>query len=61
MHLIYIVGGALEFFIMLVWLLIHDIDDKHALDVTLAGGYWYWVAGMWLPIYATIYFAPRFL
>jgi hypothetical protein len=27
----------------------------------LVGGYWYWVAGIWLPVYATIYFAPRFL
>ena len=61
LHLTYILAGALEFFIMGVWLLTHDIDDKHALDVTLAGGYWYWVAGIWLPVYVTIYFAPSFL
>jgi hypothetical protein len=29
-----------------VWLLRHDIDEQRALDVTLAGGYWYWLAGM---------------
>ncbi len=61
LHLTYLLGGALEFFIMLVWLLRHEIDDNHALDVTLAGGYWYWVTGSWLFIYATVYFAPRLL
>jgi cytochrome c oxidase subunit III len=60
LHLIYIITGAMEFLIMIAWLMTHDIDDKHALDVTLAGGYWYWVAGIWVLIYVTIYFAPRF-
>ena len=30
-------------------------------DVTLAGGYWYWVAGIWIPIYVTIWYGPSFL
>jgi hypothetical protein len=29
------------------------------MDVTLAGGYWYWVAGTWILLYAVVYFAPR--
>jgi cytochrome c oxidase subunit III len=61
LHLTYILAGTGEFILMLAWLLVHDIDDKHALDVTLVAGYWYWVAGMWLPVYVTIYFGPSFL
>jgi cytochrome c oxidase subunit III len=61
MHLIYLVIGLLEFALMGVYLVFHHLDNKHALDVTLAGGYWYWTAGVWVLIYATIYFAPRLL
>jgi heme/copper-type cytochrome/quinol oxidase subunit 3 len=61
LHLTYLLAGAGEFFIMAVWIMRHGIDEKKSLDVTLAGGYWYWVAGIWLPIYVTIYFGPSFL
>ena len=60
-HLTYILAGGVEFLIMLLWMVVHEIDDKHALDVTLAGGYWYWVAGIWLLVYATVYLSPHFL
>jgi cytochrome c oxidase subunit 3 len=61
LHIIYVLAGVGEFGLMWLWLLFHDIDDNHALDITLAGGYWYWVAGIWLPIYVTIFWAPVFL
>lgn len=61
LHIFYVAGAIGEFFIMWLWLMGHDIDEKHALDVTLAGGYWYWVAGIWIPIYVTIWFGPHFL
>jgi cytochrome c oxidase subunit 3 len=59
LHLTYLLAGALEFVVMAAWVMLHPLDEKHALDVTLAGGYWYWTAGIWLPIYATIYWVPR--
>jgi hypothetical protein len=31
------------------------------MDVTLAGGYWYWVAGTGTLIYAVIFIGPRIL
>jgi cytochrome c oxidase subunit III len=59
MHLFYILSAAGEFLVMLVWGLVHPIEEKHALDVTLMGGFWYWVAGTWLITYVIIYWYPR--
>ena len=28
---------------------------------TLGAVYWYWIAGIWIPLYAIIYFGPRIL
>ena len=59
MHLIYLVGTGLEFFIACVWTLTHPLDEKHALDITLIGGYWYWACAIWLPTYVILYWYPR--
>jgi heme/copper-type cytochrome/quinol oxidase subunit 3 len=61
LHFTYLLAGAGEFFIMGVWIATHKLDEKHALDVTLAGGYWYWVAGTATLIYAVIFIGPRIL
>jgi cytochrome c oxidase subunit 3 len=61
MHLTYLIAAALEFFIMALWVFLHPIDDNHALDVTLAGGYWYWLAGVWVVVYFVVYFGARVL
>lgn len=60
-HLTYLLAGAAEFFIMALWMLRHDLDEKHALDVTLAGGYWYWTAATWAILYVVIFWSPHFL
>lgn len=62
LHLTYLLAGAGEFFIMGLWIATHKLDEKHALDVTLAGGYWYWVAGTGTLIYLVIFvLGPRVL
>jgi heme/copper-type cytochrome/quinol oxidase subunit 3 len=61
LHLTYILIGALEFAIMGAWIYSKGIDSKHALDVTLAGGYWYWVAGTGAIIYLVIFWSPRWI
>jgi cytochrome c oxidase subunit III len=61
LHLIYLIIGLGEFLLMVLHIVLHPLDNKHALDVTLAAGYWYWTAGIWIFIYATIYWAPRWL
>ena len=32
---------------------------KHRVDLTALAIYWYWVVGVWLVIYAVVYFTPR--
>jgi len=61
LHFTYLLAGAGEFFIMGLWISTHRLDEKHAMDVTLAGGYWYWVAGTATLIYAVIFIGPRIL
>jgi len=61
LHLTYILAGSLEFLVMGAWIWTHEIDDKHALDVTLAGGYWYWVTGIGVIVYAVVFLSPRWV
>ncbi len=58
-HLTYLLAAAAEFFIMLLWILRHNLDRKHGLDVTLAGGYWYWVAVTWVACYLVVFVGAR--
>lgn len=59
--LTYQLAAAGEFLIMWLWILTHDLDEKHALDVTLAAGFWYWVAGTGAIVYAVLFWGPRVL
>lgn len=61
MQWIYIVAGTLEFVVMAAWIATHELDEKHALDVTLAGGYWYWVAATGVILYVVVFFSPRWI
>jgi heme/copper-type cytochrome/quinol oxidase subunit 3 len=61
MHLLYSLSGALEFLVMGLWIASHELDEAHALDVTLAGIYWYWVAGTGVLVYAVVYWGGRLL
>ena len=59
LHLFYIATGIVEFLLMLAFAATHDFEQKHALDVTLMGGFWYWLTGMWVITYVIIYWYPR--
>jgi heme/copper-type cytochrome/quinol oxidase subunit 3 len=59
-HLVYLIAATGEILVLAYWLVRYGIDEKHAVDVTLTGGYWYWTAGMWLPLYVILYWIPRF-
>ena len=59
--LTYQIAAAAEFLIMGLWVARHGLDSKHALDVTLAGGFWYWVAGTGVILYAVLFWGPRVL
>ena len=59
--LTYQIAAAGEFLVMGAWIARHGLDDKHALDVTLAGGFWYWVAGTGVILYGVLFWGPRLL
>jgi heme/copper-type cytochrome/quinol oxidase subunit 3 len=61
LHLTHLIVGTLENVVMLSWALLMPLDDKHARDVRVGASYWYWIAGIWIPLYAIIYWAPRIL
>src|SRR5205085_2264486 len=61
MHLLHLVTGTAENFIMTLWVWLKGMDDKHARDVRVGAVYWYWIVGIWVPLYVIIYFGPRFL
>ena len=55
-----------HFFVMIVedsyltiWTYTKDLDDKHALDLSVMAVYWYWIVGMWLILFPVVYLVPR--
>jgi cytochrome c oxidase subunit 3 len=59
LHLVHMVIAAAEILAMLLWSACHPLDRKHARDVRLTASYWYWIVGLWIPLYALIYLGPR--
>lgn len=60
MHLTHLIAGTCENGIMLAWLLVHGLDEKHARDVRIGAVYWYWVALIWVVLFAVVFLYPRF-
>jgi heme/copper-type cytochrome/quinol oxidase subunit 3 len=56
MHLLVLTGETL---LLTIWALAREFDMKHRVDITTLAVYWYWVVGIWLFIYAIVYFTPR--
>jgi cytochrome c oxidase subunit 3 len=58
LHLLHLIIGTIEDALMSLWMLTHKLDATHARDVRVTAVYVYWIAGIWVPIYAIIYFSP---
>jgi heme/copper-type cytochrome/quinol oxidase subunit 3 len=61
MHLLHLITGTAENFIMTAWVWLKGLDIKHERDIRIGAVYWYWIAGIWIPLYVIIYFGPRLL
>jgi heme/copper-type cytochrome/quinol oxidase subunit 3 len=46
---------------LVVWTFVRGLDEKHALDVTVAAIYWYWIVGIWLLLFPIVYLVPRMI
>jgi len=60
MHMFHLIVLACEDIFLLIWTYAKGVDDKHALDITVLGVYWYWVVGLWLLLFSVVYLVPRF-
>jgi heme/copper-type cytochrome/quinol oxidase subunit 3 len=58
-HVLHIMSSTIETALLEVWIFVHGMDDRHSVDTTVNAFYWYWMAGVWIPIYAILYFVPR--
>jgi len=61
MHLLHLITGTAENLLMAAWAWFKGLDIQHARDVRVGAVYWYWIAGIWIPLYAIVYFAPHWL
>ena len=61
MHLIHLLASTFELGLLALLMQWGQAERKHFVDVDINALYWYFVVFAWLPLYATIYFAPRFL
>src|SRR3954447_21598718 len=43
MHMFHLIVLACEDIFLLAWTYVKGVDDKHILDITVLGVYWYWV------------------
>jgi cytochrome c oxidase subunit III len=60
MHLLHLIVGTLENTTMFTWLLAKGMDRKHARDVRVTAVYWYWIAAIWVILYAIVIIGPRY-
>ncbi len=61
MHLTYLIAATLEVGVTALWVSLYGLDEKLQADVTLCAEYWYWMAGLWVPLYLVVFVAPRLL
>jgi heme/copper-type cytochrome/quinol oxidase subunit 3 len=59
MHALHLLVLTSEAVLLLIWILRREFDMKHRVDVVTVAVYWYWVVGIWLVLFAIIYFTPR--
>lgn len=60
LHLMHLIVGTLENGLMAAWIVRHGMDKKHARDVRVTAVYWYWIAGIWIPLWLMLFPGPRF-
>ena len=59
MHMLHLFVMACEDGYLMIWTYLEGLDDKHALDLTVTAVYWYWIVGIWVPLYFLVYIVPR--
>jgi cytochrome c oxidase subunit III len=61
LHMLHLIALLCEDICLAVWMFAKGFDDKHAVDITVAAVYWYWIVGMWLVLFPVVYLVPRLI
>jgi heme/copper-type cytochrome/quinol oxidase subunit 3 len=61
LHTIHIATDAVDSMVLLALMVAGPTPKKRFVDVSENSLYWYYIIAWWIPIYVTIYFAPRWL
>lgn len=59
LHLLEGVAGLCETAVLVALLLFGKVEEKHLLDVRACAVFWYFIALVWVPLFAAVYFLPR--
>jgi heme/copper-type cytochrome/quinol oxidase subunit 3 len=60
-HTTHLLTDMMDTVVLIALMFFGPIEGKRFVDVSENGIYWYFVVAMWLPLYAVIYIAPRFM
>jgi heme/copper-type cytochrome/quinol oxidase subunit 3 len=60
LHLLEGVAGFFETLVLVAVLLTAKVEEKHLLDVRACALFWYFISLVWVPVFAVVYFLPRF-
>jgi heme/copper-type cytochrome/quinol oxidase subunit 3 len=60
-HTTHLLTDMVDTVVLIVLMFTGPVEGKRFVDVAENSGYWYFVVAMWLPLYAVIYIAPRFM
>ena len=60
MHLLHLSVVVMESALMATWVMFKGLDDQHARDVQTVADYWFWVSGIWIPLWVILFAGPYF-
>ena len=60
-HTAHLLTDVVDTLVLIALTYLGPVEGKRFVDISENGIYWYFVVGMWLPLYAVIYLAPRLL
>jgi heme/copper-type cytochrome/quinol oxidase subunit 3 len=60
-HTAHLLTDMADTVVLIALMFLGPVEGKRFVDVSENGIYWYFVVGMWLPLYAVIYIAPRLM
>jgi cytochrome c oxidase subunit 3 len=61
LHTSHLIIDFLDTVVLAAIVFTREVDGPRFVDVSENALYWYFVVGSWIPVYLTIYFAPRWL